>query len=63
MSKKVLSIVAIVVGFILLILDAIWIGFPKHDVFNRTYVASVICIIGIILILVGVIGTIYYWEE
>ena len=63
MNKKVLSIVAIVVGFVLLILDAIWIGFPKHDGFNRIYIASVICIIGIALILVGVMGVLYYWEE
>ena len=62
MSKKVLSIIAVVIGVILLILDAIWLGLPKHE-FNRVYLASVICIISIALIAVGIIGVIYYWEE
>ena len=62
MNKHVLSIVAIVVGFVLLIIDAIWIGFPKHE-FNRVYLASVICVISIALIVIGIMGVIYYWEE
>lgn len=62
MNKKVLSIVAVVVGLVLLILDAIWLGLPKHE-FNRVYLASVISIIAIALIVIGIIGVIYYWEE
>ena len=52
--KRILSVLAVIVGLIIVIGLSIWVGFPSPPGFNRTAICYVGYLIGIALVVFGV---------